>query len=216
MASLCFALMMGAGCARIPYQIGPPPGDRYSVEGTPATAEDYNALGVRYELAGQYEKAIHMYQESLALQNDNHLARTNLGNALMKLCRFDEAEKCYRDVLSEAPENLGAMNNLAWLLVSTGDSQDCEEGIELAARCLSLAPQAAPGVRASILDTLAWGNYRLQRMTEALQHIQQAADVLGKEELNRNPLIWGHYHMIAERKETLSGRFATPEPYPVE
>lgn len=188
--------MAAAGCARVPYRVALPEREGVQLAGKSVTAADYNKVGVAYESAGRYEKAVRAYRKSLVLEPENHVARTNLGNVLGKLCRFDEAEKCYRDVLAKDPENLAAMNNLAWLLVSTGDTRDCEEGLEFAGKCLSLAERVAPGIRSSLLDTLAWGNYRLQRQSEALRHVRLAVDLLGEEELKNNPLILGHYRTI--------------------
>ncbi|MBI5115330.1 tetratricopeptide repeat protein [Candidatus Poribacteria bacterium] len=196
--------MTAAGCARVPYRVAIPEREGVQPAGKSATAADHNKVGVTYESAGQYEKAIRAYRKSLVLEPENHVARTNLGNVLGKLCHFDKAEECYRDVLAKDPENLAAMNNLAWLLVSTGDTRECEEGIKFAGKCLSLAEKAAPGIRPSLLDTLAWGNYRLQRQSEALRHARLAADLLGEEELKNNPLIWGHYRTIVG----IQGRWA--------
>jgi tetratricopeptide (TPR) repeat protein len=195
---MCLVLLTGSGCARVPYRVGLAQRDAVSSDEKPKTAADYNSLGVKYELAGQYYKAIAAYEKCLSLDNGHRFARTNMGNVLAKLGRFDEAETCYRAVLAEAPDNLAAANNLAWLLVSTGDARACEEGVELAARCFCVAEQAPPGVRAAILDTLAWGNYRLRRQSEALRYMEEAADLLGSEGLNNSPLMWGHWLMISQ------------------
>lgn len=200
---ICLLLFLGNGCARAPYRVGFAQTQGVSFDKKPQTAADYNSLGVHYELAGQYDRAIAFYKRSLSLDGKNQFARTNMGNVLAKLGRFSEAEKCYRDVLAETPDNLAAMNNLAWLLVSTGDTRACEEGIELAGRCLSLAEQAPSGVRAVILDTLAWGHHRLHQRGEALRNMQEAADLLGPVELNNNPLIWGHWRVIARNGDAL-------------
>jgi tetratricopeptide (TPR) repeat protein len=173
------------------------------VDRKPETAADYNSLGVRYELAGQYDRAMSAYKKSLSLDDKNRYARTNMGNVLAKLGRFDEAEQCFRVALAEAPDDLAAMNNLAWLLVSTGNARACEEGIELAGRCLSSSEEIPPDVRAAILDTLAWGNHRLHRHSEALRYIQETTELLGPAELNNNPLIWSHWRTIARNGDLL-------------
>ncbi|GAB4338053.1 MAG: hypothetical protein Kow0099_11800 [Candidatus Abyssubacteria bacterium] len=194
----CLLLLMGSGCARAPYRVGLAQSHAVSLDKKPATATDYNSLGVKYELAGQYDRAMAAYEKCLSLDDAHQFARTNMGNVLAKLGRFDEAEACYRSVLAKTPDDLAAMNNLAWLLVSTGDAEACTEGIELAHRCLSLAADTLPGVRAAILDTLAWGNYRLQRQPEAFRYIQEAGHLLGPVEMNNNPLIWGHWRTISQ------------------
>ncbi|MBI4831180.1 MAG: tetratricopeptide repeat protein [Candidatus Lindowbacteria bacterium] len=208
-ALLCLVSVMAAGCARFPYRVGLAEGHAAQPESEFITAAVYNKMGVNYESAGQYENAVQAYRKCLASEPKNDLARTNLGNALAKLCRFKEAERCYRDVLSRDPQNLAALNNLAWLLVSIGEAQACEEGVEIATRCLTLAAGVEPAVLPSLLDTLAWGNHRLQREHEALRHIQEAADLLGAE-LNNNPLIWGHYRIIAKNQAKVSQQSEAP------
>jgi putative PEP-CTERM system TPR-repeat lipoprotein len=70
-----------------------------------------------------------------------------LGQAYTQLGRLDDAAKAYRDVQAVMPDNVLALNNLAWLLQKTAP----DEALGYAERANKLAPGTP-----SIMDTLGW------------------------------------------------------------
>lgn len=81
-------------------------------------------------------------------------ASTVLGGLYEQLGDPDAAQRAYRDALSVNPDEVVALNNLAYLLVRTDGS--ATEAVELAQRAVKLAQKGgAPAImRASYLDTL--------------------------------------------------------------
>jgi Flp pilus assembly protein TadD len=75
------------------------------------------------------------------------------------------AEVQYRAVLQVQPYNVGALNNLAWLL----QKKNPQEALPYAERASKIAPDAA-----SILDTLAWTKWLVNDKTGALPLLERA------------------------------------------
>lgn len=78
-----------------------------------------------------------------------------------------EALKAYSKALSLEPNNPEILNNMAWLLITSGvhELRDPVKALSLASRAVSLQPKAG-----FILDTLAaayWSNHMLQEALEA-------------------------------------------------
>lgn len=95
---------------------------------------------IRYAVAleenGRLEEAAAVYQRLLATAPPSALIWVNLGNVQAARDLDQEAEMAYRNALELDPDQLDALNNLAWLLL---DSQgDLTEAHELASRAASL------------------------------------------------------------------------------
>src|SRR5215471_3062581 len=73
----------------------------------------------------------------------------------------------YRNVLNEDPDNVAALNNLAYHLA--GDKSGSEEALSLALRVKQLDP-ANP----SIDDTIGWAYYNRGSYSLAVQHFEAA------------------------------------------
>ncbi len=95
-------------------------------------------LGVTYEQSGRLELALREYKRAergdlrgtaLAYQGNIH---TTLGD-------LQRAESVYRAALRINPDELTALNNLAWLLA--GNHQNLEEAEQLILHALSLNPE---------------------------------------------------------------------------
>ena len=67
-------------------------------------------------------------------------AHVNLGNALSKLGRFDDAAVALRNALELEPKNAGALTNLAQLLIEMGDVELLDDAKSLLGRALVIAP----------------------------------------------------------------------------
>jgi tetratricopeptide (TPR) repeat protein len=98
--------------------------------------------------------------------------------AHMQLAQIDEqtgakdsAIEHYRKVIEEDPQNLAALNNLAYLLADNPTQID--EGIGYAKQALGLVP--SPG----LYDTLGWLYYRKGAFEEAVQYLERAVAAEG-------------------------------------
>lgn len=81
--------------------------------------------------------------------------------------KFDLAIGRYREVLAEQPQNVIALNNLAYALAVRQNAPD--EALPFAQRALAAMPQ-----NANVLDTVAWIEHLLGREDAAAQHIAAA------------------------------------------
>ena len=96
--------------------------------------------------------------------------------------RSDEAVAQYRRILDEVPENLIALNNLAFVLALQGGHSD--ESLEMINRAIDLA-----GPLPEFLDTRAVIHLKAQRADEAIKDLQQV--------LAQTPMPSGYYHLAA-------------------
>jgi Tfp pilus assembly protein PilF len=83
------------------------------------------------------------------------------------LSERDEAQASYRRVLQLEPNNLVALNNLAYGLATY--SAEAAEALPLARRAAALAPQSG-----AILDTLTWTEHLVGDGRAAARHIADA------------------------------------------
>jgi predicted Zn-dependent protease len=91
--------------------------------------------------------------------------------------KFYEAEEMYRRLLDGDPENVEALNNLAWLLAlrGQGSSKSPGEPLELINRAIEIA-----GRTPSLLDTKAVVLIRANRLVEAMHVLDDARPLDGR------------------------------------
>ncbi len=94
--------------------------------------------------------------------------RIVLADQLTQLQQPAAAIREYRRVLVSDPDNIVALNNLAWLL-GAGGPATLGEALSLAQRALTLAPEAP-----AVLDTTGWLLHRAGRWNEALPLLERA------------------------------------------
>jgi tetratricopeptide (TPR) repeat protein len=104
---------------------------------------------VGLERAGRLEEAAEGYEAIVGNQPGSVRAWVNLGNVRAEQSRPGEAETAYRRALALAPDDVDALNNLAWLLLTGGT--ELEEAERLARR----AAESPGPYRPVVLDTLA-------------------------------------------------------------
>lgn len=85
-------------------------------------------LGVSYERAGELDLALREYERAEAGAVKS-MALTYQGNIHATRNNVSMAERKYRAALKEDPNNVVALNNLAWLLVQEGRSLDEAESL---------------------------------------------------------------------------------------
>jgi len=151
------------------------------VMATEPTAVAYSNIGIMYFYNGQYEDAVIMYREAVALAPENPVWWGNLGDGLLELGdKLNESALVYRkaadlaeEMLYANPEDAEILTNLAHYYARLGDD-------ERATRYLSRALFAAPD------DTYAhtYAHYyaalvhlEAGRLQEALEEIQRSVEL---------------------------------------
>lgn len=97
---------------------------------------------------------------------DNPLLLRYLGDLYQEKRRWKEARSVYQKALLLAPEDGELLNNLAWLCITADDpaTADPALGVYLAEKAVMKTPD-----KPHVLDTLAEGYYRTDRMEDALR-----------------------------------------------
>lgn len=110
-----------------------------SLRGTdPLSPQERLNLGVSYEHAGKLDLALREYQRG-EVGSMKGIARAYQGNIYLARNAYPQAIERYRAALEVDPDNLVALNNLAWTLAMEGHSLD--EAEALIQQALSLDPQ---------------------------------------------------------------------------
>jgi tetratricopeptide (TPR) repeat protein len=65
------------------------------------TSGDYNLVAVDYAALGQYSKSLDGFQKAVQLDPNSEAPRTNIGNNLMALQRFSEAQQSIQQSLAK-------------------------------------------------------------------------------------------------------------------
>ncbi len=138
----------------------------------PKSAEIQYHLGVALSRKGEGEKAARQFE--LALELDPKLAAAHyaLGIIRQNQRRLPEALKHWREAARLAPQWPEPLNNLAWALATSPQSElrDALEATKLATRALELTGTNNVGV----LDTLAAAYAEAGRFAEAAASARQA------------------------------------------
>jgi tetratricopeptide (TPR) repeat protein len=122
---------------------------------------------VKYALIGKTLK------HQLAKEPDNIELHENLAMLYHKTGRLEEAIENYERVITLDPSRAGALNNLAWILVTASDDRFRDRK-----RALVLAKEAVKLERSPIfLDTLAEAYYENGLIPEAIEVIQEAISI---------------------------------------
>jgi uncharacterized protein (TIGR03790 family) len=104
-------------------------------------------------------------EQALALHPDSLAALIAVASTTQDK---ERSIKLYRQVVERSPKNFVALNNLAYLLATSGRSEDA---LPLAARAMDLTQ----GRTDYIQDTYGWVLYRLGNYPGALTHLEKAA-----------------------------------------
>jgi len=151
-----------------------------------------------HRLSGENDKAIAALRDWLKDHPGDNNIRMALASYLQQQGRLDGAVEEYLAILRQDPDNITALNNVAWCYQQQGS----EKGIAYAEHAYELAPQ-----RPEIIDTLGWllvenGNYQrgLVLLQEAVTmaphnaeiryHMAVALAKAGRSEEARRELEW--------------------------
>jgi tetratricopeptide (TPR) repeat protein len=89
---------------------------------------------------------------------------------------LDKAEKYLRQAIAEESEFAAALNSLAYLLID--NDKNVDEGVELAQRAIMI-----DSGNPEIMNALGWGHYKLGNYEKAVELMQQATDLVPKNDL---------------------------------
>ncbi len=117
--------------------------------------------------AGRPAEGLGDVEAWLAKSPNDLLARVMLADLHLSLQQFDKAVPHYLDVVRQVPDNVPALNNLAWALAKAGRPV---EAVEHARKAASLAPD-----NASVLDTFGLVLTQAGRAREAIDNLRVAA-----------------------------------------
>ena len=139
----------------------------------PDSIEAYHYLGLAYQDLGLSQKAVGIFRELIAIDPKRADTHNNLGNALYKTKKYDEAIESYSEALILSPSDPVIMNNLAWVLAKRNRSLDIAR--KLVNRALTLRPKDP-----EYWDTLAEVLLALGEREEALAKIDRAIELGGR------------------------------------
>lgn len=134
-----------------------------------------------YMALDQYDQALEMLKalESRFEAGTTNLLQTQqlLAKAMYDLERFEESRKYYEIVIAAQPNNLMALNNIAYILADELDNpqaalQHARSAEQLTANVSDLSQ------RANILDTLGYVQYRLDQYSDAEQTLRRSVGLV--------------------------------------
>ncbi len=135
----------------------------------PTSVDLQIAMGQAYEAKGDYATAVLVFQKAAQTGPKSETAFLQLAGALLGTAgKTNEAKAAYRRALALQPDDPRALNNLAFLMLETGESAD--EALNIARRGLQFAEE--PGLKASLEDTVGWAYLKKKMYDDAVQTFQ--------------------------------------------
>ncbi len=108
------------------------------------------ALGSYKEAAGDREAAIQLYRTWIDENPEDVAVRMTIANSLQMAQKVEEAKTEYEQIVQLDPDNVVALNNLAWYI----REENPAKALEYVRHASSIAPDSA-----DVLDTLAVVEY---------------------------------------------------------
>jgi len=124
------------------------------------------------EAAVEFEKLFNRFdagQEVPGSREALRVARLTASHAELQRGRLTESEELLEQVLDEFPDDVGAMNDLAYLWADRG--QHPQRALALAQAAVAAQPE-----NAAYRDSLGWALFKLGRSEEAIAELERAAD----------------------------------------
>jgi tetratricopeptide (TPR) repeat protein len=126
-------------------------------------------LGCLHVEARDYAVAASRFEEALAAvsaPSERATVGVYLGQAYYQAKDFPKAEKAFLDVLRVSPEEMQALNNLAYLYAN--DLNDAAKALPYAQKALEIAVG-----NANVVDTYGWVMVQLKRYPEAVEALRR-------------------------------------------
>ena len=159
----------------------------------------HNNMGTALLAAGKNTEAIKYLNEALRISSNDAGLYEKLGNAYVQSGKYDLAVRNWAKALDIKPNSTEVLNNLAWVLATTGDVsvQDANKAVELAQHACELTGYKNP----SFLDTLAAACAAAGRFADAVETARTAinlADDANQPQLKS--IIQGHLGFYTQGK----------------
>lgn len=138
----------------------------FDAASTLRTSSELAIKSYQARLAGKLPDAIAPLERWARSNPDNPGFNAVLADAYIKAGERQQAVALYQRILERQPNNVAALNNLAWLYYELHD----ERALTTARRAYALAPQSA-----AIMDTLGWILVERGFVTEGLTLLERAA-----------------------------------------
>jgi tetratricopeptide (TPR) repeat protein len=151
---------------------------RQAIELHPEDWRGHSLMGWVHYVCGDHARALDAWRRVVVLTPDNARGRRNLGSALYRLNRFEDAAAAYRDSLAIQPSD-EAYTNLGTVLYFMGRRM---EAIEAFRKATDLAPANARWW-GNLGNACRWVHGHEAKASEALN---RAIDLM-RERLERNP-----------------------------
>lgn len=145
------------------------------IKGTPLI---YIKLSRIHELMQNWEQAKSIIQTGIRKFPGNSTLRIRLAEIYQIRNELDSAEQQYRYILDEHPENIIALNNLAFIYLD----EDRDKALAYAKKAYDIMPD-----NPAVSDTLGWILLQSGRSKDALTYLEKAAHA------STNPTIDYHF-----------------------
>lgn len=129
-------------------------------------AEALSDSGEIESKAGNYAKAIDLYNKAISIRPDNSDYHLNLGTTYWKLGHNEEAEKAIRKALTLNPRNAGALTTLGAIFY---DQKRYDEAIKALKESISINPNISESH-----NNLAAIYYKQKRYEDAITSLKEA------------------------------------------
>jgi protein O-mannosyl-transferase len=146
-----------------------------AMELEPNNPDIHNKMGMALLSTGRGGEAITHFKYVLQTNTIPAEAYANLGSAYIQMDNYESAIENLTKAIELKPNNIGALNNLAWALVTVNDisKRDANRAIEYARRACELTGDKEAG----LLDTLAVAYAAGGRFEEAKATAEKALSI---------------------------------------
>ncbi len=150
----------------------------------PDTPDIHNKMGIALLATGRPDEAITHFKLALQKSAIPEEVYSNLGSAYIQVGKYDLAIENLSKAIEIKPNNIGALNNLAWILAIVNDVsiRDANRAIEYAQRACELTGNEEAG----LLDTLGAAYASAGKFAEAKATAEKALNIAkssGREDL---------------------------------
>ena len=115
-----------------------------------------------------YDRAVDIYREN---NNVSWVVLYARGITHERLQEWDKAESDFRNALIINPDQANVLNYLGYSLIDRGEKLD--EAMTMIEKAVSLQPESG-----YIVDSLAWGLFKLGQYETAIPHMEKAAELM--------------------------------------
>ena len=119
-----------------------------------------------------WKNSITLLEHSISVTNNNSVALNNLGLALIKVHREDDAMRHFQTLISFDPHHSGAMNNIALLLEKRGQPKEAREYL---LRAIQINPNNDAALMNLGANLAATGTP--ENLKKAIQHFRMALKI---------------------------------------